>query len=590
MTQRQKLNLGCAPQRTLFDNDIGGALPSAATTAFVADVSDKAALEQQYLRTADLTHRRLYAQFFTPAPIADLMVEMATPLPGMRVLDPACGTGILVEALRKKSDGLRITALDLDPLVLSHLRGSPARVRDLELIESDYLAWPDTRQFDVIVANPPYLKYQHFDCEGSAYERLEEALDVSLSKFSNLYVLFILESYRRLKPGGKMVFIVPGEWTNSNFGTPFKQFLAREGCLTRLIYFSHLTEQFDDALTTACILELVKPSVAHAGSATFSCWFVSDGASIAGVQRALGGSACAVGVAFTTFNTAALASQKKWDFLLDGINGVDDDSHRHPRLQSWCGSRRGIATGANEFFHVRPSRASERQLQPNNLIDCVGGARHIRGVIFDRPDLEALRVADQPCLLWNLRRPPSEAELQYVHDGELIGLPKRYLLSKRRPWYSMERANIAPVWVGVFSRTGLKAIRNRAGVAHLTTFHGLTPHLSDPVLADALVVVLNSAYAGRAIQRTRRVFGAGLEKMEPADLLDICLPALPLADASHLNAVAALLAPMDAELRVRPALSEALSTAVDSAISRLADGLAAQDPQQQVPVDDQLAA
>jgi hypothetical protein len=141
----------------------------------------------------------------------------------------------------------------------------------------------------------------------------------------------------------------------------------------------------------------------------------------------------------------------------------------------------------------------------------------------------------------------------------------------------MEKANPAPIWIGVFGRGGLRVIRNRSGVAHLTTYHGLTPRDDDPLLADALVVALHATIAVAAIERARRVFGAGLEKVEPADLLDIHLPDLPRASKAALARVAACLPLLDANRRAGGEPESALQVQIDSALDSLVVNLAEQD-------------
>lgn len=95
------------------------------------------ALGTLYQQLASHGHRSHLAQFFTPAPIADLMAALASPEPTplddndaepgrlLRMCEPACGSGALVLGFirqlleRHGRTGPRrwsITAIDLDPL------------------------------------------------------------------------------------------------------------------------------------------------------------------------------------------------------------------------------------------------------------------------------------------------------------------------------------------------------------------------------------------------------------------------------------------------------------------------------------------
>ena len=63
---------------------------------------------------------------------------------------------------------------------------------------------------------------------------------------------------------------------------------------------------------------------------------------------------------------------------------------------------------------------------------------------------------------------------------------KKYLLSCRSPWYSMEQKPIAPIWVSTACRDGLKFIRNLANVNSLTTFHSV--FINEPYEKDINVI------------------------------------------------------------------------------------------------------
>lgn len=102
---------------------------------------------------ADL-FKGLRGQFFTPAPVAELLVDRVAVAPGEVVLDPTCGSGgLLVAAARS---GARVRGIELDPrlarlaAVNLRLAGADARVR-----RADFFA-AASDPVDVLVANPPF--------------------------------------------------------------------------------------------------------------------------------------------------------------------------------------------------------------------------------------------------------------------------------------------------------------------------------------------------------------------------------------------------------------------------------------------------
>ncbi|OUM07624.1 SAM-dependent methyltransferase [Pseudomonas syringae] len=113
-----------------------------------------------------------------------------------RAVDIGCGTGagaLLIAVARPEA---QVYAVDINPKAL-HFAQTNAAVAGLENVEccqSDILSGV-TGTFDLIVANPPYMK----DAKRRAYRHGGDALGADLS------VRILRESLDRLTPGGSLV-------------------------------------------------------------------------------------------------------------------------------------------------------------------------------------------------------------------------------------------------------------------------------------------------------------------------------------------------------------------------------------------------
>lgn len=111
------------------------------------------------------------AEFYTNRTVVHLMTQLLAPQPGESIYDPTCGTGgMLISALDEvKRSGSEYRTLKLYGQERNLITSSIARmnlflhgVEDFEIIRGDTLADPKhiegdrLRQFDVILANPPY--------------------------------------------------------------------------------------------------------------------------------------------------------------------------------------------------------------------------------------------------------------------------------------------------------------------------------------------------------------------------------------------------------------------------------------------------
>lgn len=235
-----------------------------------------------------------------------------------------------------------------------------------------------------------------------------------------------------------------------------------------------------------------------------------------------------------------LAGAAKWEPLLKGQRR--EERAGFVTLAQLAQFRRGIATGANGFFLLSRQRIAQLGIDPARCLPCVGRATAVRGLIW-RGEGDSKGGGG---MLLNLSDPLTPAEAAYVAQGEADGLPSRYILARRSPWYAMEQRAVAPIWGAVFARGALRFIHNAAGWSNLTCFHGIYPFSDDPLLHQALVLCLNCDSVRAASRLHGRVYGGGLNKFEPNDLKGLMVPDLRLVDRALLAQMAAHLALLDA--------------------------------------------
>jgi adenine-specific DNA-methyltransferase len=404
------------------------------------------------------------------------------------------------------------------------------------LVQDDFLNWDPDDRFDAIVANPPYLRHHDLHYDFDIFAEIGRRNQVRLSRLTNIYGLFILEICRRLTDKGRAAVIVPGEWLNANFGGPIKRFLLDRELLHTLIYFSHAETVFDDALTTASILFIEKnnPSENRTHLRTI---FVTEDAGIGELASVAHGSPPGdESIIEQNLPIGLLRQTDKWNHLLEHGPTVYDAGL--VPLRTFATTRRGIATGANKFFHVRPSDLREHGISARFALPCIGRAADVAGPIFAKEDFDALVKADRRTYLVSFGDDLSDADRAYIVKGEQKGLPDRFLLAGRNPWYKTEQRPPADIWAAVFGRKGLRFVWNKAAVLNLTTFHCIyvNEQFRNPEFIRALLDCLNSPLIQDLARGNRRVYGGGLLKFEPRDLLDIPVPDLrenctPLASA-----------------------------------------------------------
>ncbi|HEY0739658.1 MAG TPA: N-6 DNA methylase [Herpetosiphonaceae bacterium] len=475
---------------------------------------------QAYVTHAPLEHRRSWGQYFTPQRIAEWMAAYVLQ-PGVRsVLDPAVGTGVLIEALLRQpgwNPEIALTALDADPAILRVLAHNVQdTLPNLTIRQQDFLLDPDRTRYDAIICNPPYIRHRRLRDRQALLSMFERRLDLKLSAFSNSYVLFILGIATRLAAHGRAAIITPFEYLNANFGVPIRSFLLRHNLVDGLALFDHTRLVFDDANTTACVL-LLRADRAADDVITFV--HVADEAELAPIEQL-------PERAVTRYRLPELDAEAKWLPLFPAPPAASTwlPDRRMVSLRELADVRRGIATGANDFFTLTETERAQHEIPLTHTRLCVTKASHAPYLCFTVDDLQRLRESDRKIYLLDARDELPPAVQVYLDQGERLGIHRRFLPTHRGVWFAMEPRPVAPLWVNAFSRRGFRFVLNDAGCANLTTFHCIYPFVAERDHVVLLAAFLNSAIAATVIARQHRIYGSGLHKFEPLDVAALHVP------------------------------------------------------------------
>lgn len=455
-------------------------------------------LEQKYIASTPLDHRKKYAQFFTPEKIAEFMCHWV--LQGKqktRVLEPAYGLGIFSRVLTQNTT-LPVDAYEIDGLIFAS--ALPTRPNGVNLRNEDYFTCDWNSKYDAIVCNPPYLKFHDYD-NATYIPDVNSHLGTKLNGFTNLYTLFLLKSIAQLQEGGRLAYIIPSEFLNSDYGVEVKRALIQSNTLQHIIVVDFTECAFDDALTTACILLCERTT--NSEKVRFS--LVNN---IEMLNTCLG--------EYVEYDTSKLDANIKWKSYYEEGNS-SKYNHLVP-FSKFAKISRGIATGANEYFTFKPSKADEYDIPEKCLMPCICKAVDAPQTFFTHNDFSKLSNGDKAVYLFNGSVADTNTSvLRYIRLGEDSGINKRYLTASRSPWYAIENRPPAPIWVSVFNRSGLRFIRNEANIYNLTTFHCVYPK-TDEVDVDVLFAYLITEVAKEIFLDNSRQYGNGLVKFEPNDL------------------------------------------------------------------------
>lgn len=456
--------------------------------------------EIEYTNITNKAHIKLYGQYFTNYEVANFMCKWACKN-AKHVLDPAVGNSVFFNATKNLYSECHLSGYEIDSQILSFF-GNPAKGN---INNVDYLLNDWDLSFDAIVCNPPYNRFQSVPNRDAILKSLYDHTGIKYSSYTNLYILFLLKSIFQLSKKGRLAYIIPTEFLNSKYGIPIKRKLLESNLLKAIINFENDSEMFFNATTTCCILLLDTEAKQNALFYNLS--------SISELKN--------LKVGEITKNVKVIPYQNldpsdKWRSFL--YHEEKKDYKNLIDIANFCRISRGIATGANDFFCMSKSKIQNKGIPENAVTRCICRSADIKNNIFSEEDFSKLAEADKTVFLLDINKEQEEYVYNYLSEGKSKGVHKKYLLSCRHPWYSMEKKPIAPIWVSSAYRNEIKFVRNLANINSLTTFHSVYINKDYEKDTNVIFCYFLTPVAQNIIRENRKELGNGLEKFQPGDL------------------------------------------------------------------------
>jgi adenine-specific DNA methylase len=448
---------------------------------------------------------KLRGGYYTPLPLARWLVKWALAKGAKTVLEPGCGDGVFLEALAKHKG--EVTAIELDPVEASKAQ------RKRPVICSDFFAWADgnTYNFDAVVGNPPYIRYQYLEPEPREIAaRLCEEAGVPISKLTNAWVPFVVLALQRLAPGGRLAMVIPAEIMHVHHAAGLRRHLEQHSETLTLVHIRAMV--FPGALQGVVLLLAEKKY----NSDTPPCApDIIEADSIDSLPETIS----------TTPRPLRMSGRWMWSLLNEDEAALLARASEHfPAFKDLASVDIGIVTGANEFFVTDRETIARHGLE-RFVLPMLGRSEHVQGIRYTHADHEKNRRDGKRVSFVSLdaKTPLTKNLEKWLEVGEEQGLPSRFKCRIREPWWAVPYVWRAPVSLLKRCHTAPRLVLNEAEAYSTDTAYRIVPR----VPPRDLVGSFQSSLTLLSCELEGRHYGGGVLELVPSEIERLLVAVAP---------------------------------------------------------------
>ncbi|MBE2228621.1 MAG: class I SAM-dependent methyltransferase [Ignavibacteria bacterium] len=478
--------------------------------------------------------KKLRGGYYTPQDITNFICRWAITNPSQKVLEPSCGDGNFIEAVINRFLELKVppkklygllkgVEFDKEEATKSKQRAIKYGLNSSTIINLDFFNYISSlngeEHFDVIVGNPPFIRYQNFPEEHreKAFELMRQ-MKLNPNKLTNIWVPFLVLSANTLNKYGKLGMVIPAELFQVKYAAETRIFLSKFFSRITIVTFRKLV--FKDIQQEIVLLLCEKDVKTNKGIRVIEVDTLEelDTVDLKKIQK-------------TQIKELEHNNEKWTKYFLEReeialLRKLKVDT-RIKKFSTEMDVDVGIVTGRNEYFMMNKETVVKWNLKKYTK-KVIGRSSHFKGLIFKDCDFEANEELQYVQYLF---LPPNEdfenlpkVCQDYIKYGEEQEFNTGYKCKIRKRWY------ITPsIWIPdafVLRQVGdyPKIIINKTEASSTDTIHRvkIKTKVKPEIIALSFLNSLTFAFS----EILGRSYGGGVLTFEPTEIEEIPLPIL----------------------------------------------------------------
>ena len=462
------------------------------------------------------TDQKLRGAYYTPPAIAKFILQWGiNGCNDLNILEPSCGDGVFLECIGNNGMSYNsVTAIEYEEKEAEKARA--ITLHDSEVINADFhrFCLDTNRRFDLVVGNPPFIRYQYYDPEQQKLaDEIFKRSGLKRTKLTNAWVTFVVGCSQLLKETGKIGFVVPSELLMVKYAQQLRRYLAKNFNKINIISFENLV--FEEIQQEVVLLLCEKNGtdehmIEHIEVKDANALFKLNPHKLKFPTKKID---------FHTDKWTYYFLEKKELDLLEKVKC------NMPSISTYANVEVGITTGANDYFTVPESVITLYDLK-EYARPMVGRSVQVSSLCFTEKDWLANVTAGAKAHLLvfpsGVKKSGNDGVKAYIENGEKKGINKGYKTGIRDEWYIIPSIKLSDALFLRRNNQYPKFVLNEAKAYTTDTMHRV--FIKEGVNKKAFVASYYNSLSFTFAEILGRNFGGGCLELMPSEVGGIYMP------------------------------------------------------------------
>ena len=490
----------------------------------------------------DSSEQKLRGAYYTPLQLANAMVSLVASKNITNVLESSCGDGVFLDSLvslnllESISNVTAVEIEDDEALKVSH---NYQDNRNVHVLNEDFFDFYQRvygkQTYDLILGNPPYIRYQYLTEEQRDIQSsILTSHGMKSNKLINAWVAFLVACVQLLSENGRIAFVIPAEILQVAYAEDLRLFLSNQLSKITLLTFEQLV--FPD-IEQEILVFIGEKGREEKGIRIIELSNLDD------INK--------IDLQSNGFQKLMHVKEKWTKYFVTAEEMQIIQSIRHDnrfiRFSDLALINVGITTGNNAYFSVDRNTENRFDLYSVTL-PLIGRSSHAHGIYFTKKDWHQNIESGKRAMLISFPDIPYEdypiQHREYIEIGVKNEENKGYKCSIRDRWYIVPSVWIPDAFFLRRSNLYPKFVLNCCDAVSTDTMHRIK--FNEGVNAENILLSYYNSISFAFTEICGRSYGGGVLEILPGEVGNIMLPIIESIDDELRNT---LLSKIDSIIR-----------------------------------------